>query len=81
MTPARHRCLWCAGPFSARASGGSAQRFCRAGCRRAFDAALRAWAGAEFARGGVTLARLRAVAEAAPPRRRPAARTLDGEAA
>jgi hypothetical protein len=37
-------CPWCDRRFQARQTGGRAQRFCRASCRRAFHAALRSWA-------------------------------------
>jgi hypothetical protein len=30
-------CLWCGTAFQPRTDGGTAQRFCKPGCRRAFD--------------------------------------------
>ena len=40
-------CTWCGSQYEPRANGGSAQRFCSAPCRRAFDSACRIWAAAE----------------------------------
>src|ERR1700730_16840333 len=36
-------CLWCGRAFRARATGGSVQRFCSTGHRRAFWTAARRW--------------------------------------
>src|SRR5215467_3484342 len=49
-------CSWCDRPFRPRQSGGRAQRFCRPSCRRAFHAAMRAWALNAIAQGRLTLA-------------------------
>ncbi len=40
-------CTWCETAYEPRSNGGSAQRFCSAPCRRAFDSACRIWAAAE----------------------------------
>ena len=42
-------CTWCGTAYEPRSNGGSAQRFCSAPCRRAFDSACRIWAAAEYA--------------------------------
>ena len=47
-------CLWCGAAFKARRDGGKAQRFCQSSCRRAFHAALRAWAQRQWTAGHVT---------------------------
>lgn len=52
-------CGWCDGLYHPRATGGRPQRFCGEQCRRAFEAALRAWAQDEFAAGRVTITLLR----------------------
>ena len=36
-------CEWCGTAFKPRTNGGTAQRFCKPACRRAFDQASRAW--------------------------------------
>ncbi len=41
-------CTWCGAEYEPRSNGGSAQRFCSAPCRRAFDSACRIWAAAEY---------------------------------
>ncbi len=41
-------CTWCGTEYEPRRNGGSAQRFCSAPCRRAFDSACRIWAAAEY---------------------------------
>ena len=41
-------CTWCGTEFEPRHNGGSAQRFCAAPCRRAFETACRIWAAAEY---------------------------------
>ncbi len=41
-------CTWCGTEYEPRSNGGSAQRFCSAPCRRAFDSACRIWAAAEY---------------------------------
>ena len=41
-------CTWCGTAYEPRSNGGSAQRFCSAPCRRAFDSACRIWAAAEY---------------------------------
>src|SRR5690348_3425295 len=48
-------CVWCDRRFRPRQSGGRSQRFCRPSCRRAFHAAVRAWALDELAAGRVTV--------------------------
>jgi hypothetical protein len=53
------RCLWCRKQYTPRRSGGRAQRFCTPRCRRAFDAALRAWTLAELVAGRVTVGMMR----------------------
>ncbi len=57
----KRTCRWCHGAFRPRMSGGKPQRFCSPGCRRAFEAALRAWAQAEFAAGRITVTELQRV--------------------
>ncbi len=52
-------CSWCSRLFQARQGGGRAQRLCRPSCRRAFHAAVRAWALAAIARGALTVADIR----------------------
>jgi hypothetical protein len=48
-------CMWCGKPFALRRSGGTEQRFCAPGCRRAFHAKLRGWSERMFAAGAITL--------------------------
>ena len=52
-------CTWCGTEYSPRSNGGSAQRFCSAPCRRAFDSACRIWAGAEYEAERVSIFALR----------------------
>ena len=58
MSPAQLslRCDWCDRPFLPRRSGGRAQRFCLAVCRRAHDAAARARGRAEIESERTTVA-------------------------
>lgn len=49
------RCLWCETPFSPRRSGGKAQRFCNAQCRRNLEHFARSWAIAEIEAGRLTV--------------------------
>ena len=56
-------CTWCGEAFPPRTTGGSAQRFCSAPCRRAFDTACRAYASARVDAGRVTVAELRRALE------------------
>ncbi len=52
-------CTWCGSEFEPRSNGGSAQRFCSAPCRRAFDSACRIWAAAEYDAERVSIFALR----------------------
>jgi hypothetical protein len=58
------KCLWCGHAFTPRATGGKAQRFCRPGCRRAFDAAGRRWVAEAIDGGMLTVDALRSGAAA-----------------
>ena len=55
VSKALRTCPWCGDPFLPRASGGKPQRFCSPDCRRAMDAALRAWAQDQLSEGRVTV--------------------------
>ncbi len=52
-------CTWCGTAYSPRSNGGSAQRFCSAPCRRAFDSACRIWAAEEYEAERVSIFTLR----------------------
>ena len=52
-------CLWCGAAYARRATGGSAQRFCSAGCRQAFHTEARCYVAREMAAGRMTVASLR----------------------
>ncbi len=52
-------CTWCGTAYEPRSNGGSAQRFCSAPCRRAFDSACRIWAAAEYDAERVSIFTLR----------------------
>ena len=52
-------CIWCGTEYESRSNGGSAQRFCSAPCRRAFDSACRIWAAAEYEAERVSIFTLR----------------------
>ncbi len=52
-------CTWCGAEYEPRSNGGSAQRFCSAPCRRAFDTACRIWAAAEYEAERVSIFTLR----------------------
>jgi hypothetical protein len=52
-------CLWCGTTFQPRADGGTAQRFCKPACRRAFDHASRAWVRRQVDAGLLSVADLR----------------------
>ncbi len=52
-------CTWCGTAYEPRSNGGSAQRFCSAPCRRAFDSACRIWAAAEYEAERVSIFTLR----------------------
>ncbi len=52
-------CTWCGSEYEPRSNGGSAQRFCSAPCRRAFDSACRIWAAAEYDAERVSIFALR----------------------
>ncbi len=52
-------CTWCGSQYEPRSNGGSAQRFCSAPCRRAFDSACRIWAAAEYGAERVSIFTLR----------------------
>ncbi len=52
-------CTWCGTAYEPRSNGGSAQRFCSAPCRRAFDSACRIWAAAEYGAERVSIFALR----------------------
>ncbi len=52
-------CTWCGTAYEPRSNGGSAQRFCSAPCRRAFDSACRIWAAAEHDAERVSIFTLR----------------------
>ncbi len=52
-------CTWCGSQYEPRRNGGSAQRFCSAPCRRAFDSACRIWAAAEYNAERVSIFALR----------------------
>ena len=52
-------CLWCEKPFPPRSTGGTAQRFCSAGCRAAFHRAARQWALETIERGELTVAQIK----------------------
>jgi hypothetical protein len=52
-------CTWCGTEYEPRSNGGSAQRFCTAPCRRAFDSACRIWASAEYEAERVSIFTLR----------------------
>jgi hypothetical protein len=51
-------CLWCGVAFQPRTDGGTAQRFCNAACRRAFDQASRAWVRRQVDAGLLSVADL-----------------------
>ena len=53
------KCLWCERPFKCRVSGGSAQRFCAAGCRTAFHSAARRWVARAIETGLLSVDNLR----------------------
>ncbi len=53
-------CTWCGTAYKPRSNDGSAQRFCSAPCRRAFDSACRIWAAAEHDAERVSIFALRA---------------------
>src|SRR5215469_6583076 len=62
-------CLWCGIAFQPRTDGGTAQRFCKPSCRRAFDQASRAWVRRQVDDGCLSVADLRdglGTARAAP---------------
>jgi hypothetical protein len=48
-------CPWCGSRFALRHDGGKPQLFCRAGCRRALDAAGRRWIATALAAGVLAL--------------------------
>jgi hypothetical protein len=48
-------CLWCGRRFTPRSDGGKRQLFCRAACRRGFDAAGRRWVAEAIATGVLTV--------------------------
>ena len=52
-------CLWCGMTFQPRTDGGTAQRFCKPSCRRAFDQASRAWVRRQVDDGCLSVADLR----------------------
>lgn len=52
-------CIWCERLFKPRSSGGSAQKFCRLECRRAFDAAGRTYVRHALADGRLSIEGLR----------------------
>ena len=52
-------CTWCGTAYQPRSNGGSAQRFCSAPCRRAFDSACRIWAAAVYEAERVSIFTLR----------------------
>jgi hypothetical protein len=52
-------CLWCGTTFQPRADGGTPQRFCNRGCRRALDHASRAWVRRQVDAGLLSVADLR----------------------
>ena len=52
-------CTWCGTAYEPRSNGGSAQRFCSAPCRRAFDTACRIWAAQEYEAERVSIFTLR----------------------
>ncbi len=54
-----HICTWCGTAYESRNNGGSAQRFCSAPCRRAFETACRIWAAAEYDAERVSIFTLR----------------------
>jgi len=54
------RCFWCEAPFTPRASGGRPQRFCSAGCRRAYSAAVWAYVSRAIEEGAIATPALRA---------------------
>ena len=56
-------CLWCGQPFEPRMSGGSPQRFHSAACRRAFDAAARAYVAWAIESGHLDRTNLRRFAQ------------------
>jgi hypothetical protein len=62
--PLVRACAWCSSAFRSRVSGGKAQRFCRAACRRGFDAAGRRWVADAIANGMLTIDALRSGAAA-----------------
>ena len=51
-------CLWCGMAFQPRTDGGTAQRFCKPSCRRAFDHAARAWVRRQVHDGCLSVADL-----------------------
>lgn len=53
------KCLWCETAFTRRRGGGSSQRFCSAGCRKAFHSAARLFGEQAVACGALTVAALR----------------------
>ena len=63
-------CLWCETAFQPRTDGGTAQRFCKPSCRRAFDQASRAWVRRQVDAGRLSVADLQSglgTARALPP--------------
>ena len=56
-------CTWCGTEFEPRSNGGSAQRFCAAPCRRAFECACRIYAAQEFEAQRVSISDLRAAVQ------------------
>ena len=52
-------CAWCGTVFEPRTDGGTAQRFCKPACRRAFDQASRAWVRQQVDAGRLSIADLR----------------------
>ncbi len=56
-------CLWCGAAYARQATGGTAQRFCSAGCRQTFHTAARRYVAREIDEGRLEVATLRKLEE------------------
>lgn len=55
-------CRWCGSPFTPRATGGRRQRFCSAGCRRAYARAAWSYVSRVIEEGSIATLALRTFA-------------------
>jgi hypothetical protein len=60
MSGAPSTCLWCSEEFTPRASGGRAQKYCSASCRKSLHREARRWAIARIEDGTLPVAVIRA---------------------